>query len=246
MEERELLHLGKWLPSKESFKAHFRSFGYAFSLTLIMLLETTFLSFEIKGGAWYSFYIGAFLKYSFRATVVLLFALVIEKRPLGSLGLRNFKMKHGLNKRELLWTVILCLLFLPGIPLMPVQSFYQSMDTKRLLIQAVYVLLAVSLVEEIIWRGFIFSRLSLSVGKILALFLTSSLNAIWHLPYYLRFLPTQGISILPSLVVAFVIAIVMCLLVVLSEKLIGRWNIYPAVFLHWLGDVGAFIANRIF
>jgi len=243
--EKYISCLGKWLPDRAIFKENFSSFIYATAITVIMLIEISLPSLSKIGTARYSFYIGSYLRYFLRAAVVLFFVLVLEKKSLASLGLRNFRRNNNLFRREIVWTVILCLILLSGTKLAPAQFFYEGLSKEQLLFQAIYVLIAVSLVEEMVWRGFIFSRLSLSTGKLLALLFSSSFNALWHLPYYLKGGTEQGMSLFPLLAIAFAMSIIMCSFLILTEKLIGRWNIYPAIFLHWLGDAGFFLLNKL-
>ncbi|GEM_PF-3763996 len=244
-EEREIVRLGKWLPDRTHFKENLHNFIYALLIICLMMIETLLPPFVKRGVAWYSFYIGAYLKYLLRAAFVLFIVLVLEKRPLSSLGFRNFKKNGLFFYREIFWTIILCLILLPGIRFAPSQPFYQNLSQARLLFHAVYILLAVSLVEEMVWRGFIFSRLSLSTGKLLALLISSIFNSLWHLPYYQKFSFTQGSSLLPSLAVTFIMALVMCFITLATERIIGRWNVYPVIALHWFGDIGFYLLNKI-
>lgn len=239
--ETSLPHLGKWLPNKNVFKKNRLSFIYALLIVAIMLIEASLLTYEKEGSSWYSFYIGAFLKYFLRAAIALYFVLVLEKKSLSSLGLRDFKKNDRLFWREIIVTVALCLILLPGVKFVNSQPFYESFSEERLFFHAFYILFVVSLIEEMIWRGFVFSRLSISIGKLLAMFFSSLFMALWHLPYYLNFLPGQGISVFPSLFIAFGMSVVMCIIILLTEKLIGRWNIYPLIILHWLGDIGYYL-----
>lgn len=245
VQDKEIARLGKWLPDRVLFKQNLSNFIYPLLITAIMLIETVLPPLLKKSAAWYSFYIGAYLKYFLRAAVVLFVVLILEKRSLSSVGLRNFKKNHAFFWREIFWTSVLCLILLPGMNFAPSQPFYHGLSKGKLLFQAIYVLIAVSLVEETVWRGFIFSRLSLSIGKLLSLLFSSTFNALWHLPYYLKFSQGQGASLLSSLATAFIMSIVMCLFLLVTEKIIGRWNIYPAIALHWLGDVGFYLLNKI-
>ncbi len=245
VQDKEIARLGKWLPDKVLFRENLRNFTYPLLITAIMLIETILSPSLNKSIAWYSFYIGAYLKYFLRAGVVLFVVMLIEKRSLSSLRLRNFKKNHAFFWREIFWTFILCLILLIGVRFAPSQPYYHDLSTGRILFHAVYVLIGVSLVEEMIWRGFIFSRLSLSIGKLLALLFGSTFNALWHLPYYLKLLPELNMPILPSLVSAFFMSIIMCFFLLVTEKIIGRWNIYPAIVLHWLGDFGFYLLKKI-
>jgi membrane protease YdiL (CAAX protease family) len=244
-EEKSHDHLGRWLPEKSIFRENLRSFVYATLVTVIMLVETCLPPLLKRGTAWYSFYIGAYLKYFIRASIVLFFVLVLEKKSLTSLGFRNFRKDNRIFWRELIFTLLLCAIFLSGVKFAPAQSFYAGLSEFRLWFQAAYVLTAVSLVEEMVFRGFIFSRLSFSIGKLLALLSSSAFMALWHLPYYLRGAARQGTFPFHLLIVAFIISLVNCLILIVTEKTIGRWNIYPAIFLHWLGDVGFYLINKI-
>lgn len=244
LSQKDSYYLGRWLPEKSIFKENLSSFIYAMLITVIMLIETSLPSFSKIGTAWYSFYISAYLRYLLRASVVLFVVIVLEKKSYASLGFRNFRKNNNLFWRELIFTTILCVILLPGTKLAPAPPFYADLSKDRLLFQAIYVLIGVSLVEEMIWRGYIFSRLSFSIGKLLALLLSSTFNVLWHLPYYLKGGAGQGMSLFPLLAIAFIMSIVMCLFLLLTEKIIGRWNIYPAIFLHWLGDIGFYLLNK--
>lgn len=186
-DEKNHNHLGRWFPKKSVFKENLSSFTYAMLVTAVMLIETCLPSLFKMGAAWYLFYIGAYLRYFLRAGFVLFVVFVLEKKSCASLGFRNFRKNRGVFWRELILTTILCVILLSGTKFAPAQSFSDGLSKDRLFFHAIYVLIGVSLVEEMVFRGFIFSRFSFSIGKFLSLLLSSAFCTLWHLPYYLYY-----------------------------------------------------------
>lgn len=232
--DRELRLLGNWLYRRADLWAALSGLRNVVLLISLLLAESIFVPCLGRGGIG-SLFASGWLRYALRMAFVLVAVFVWEKRSLASAGLRNFRLDGAPHRKEIVWTAILCLAMLPGYFFMPLPAFVSAKGSAGLLAWSGYVLACPALVEETIWRGYIFSRLSRATGILSATVISSILNALWHLPYYQRAFPE---SVVPLLAAAALMSAVLCLLTAFTGRLIGRFNIYPAIIVHWIGDGG--------
>jgi membrane protease YdiL (CAAX protease family) len=238
--DRKISTLGTWLPDRDVFKENLSSFKLALILSLVMIAKSVIVIPFITKITSFSFrLLAGSLGYLFDLAVLLLFIFKIEKRSLHSIGLRVFQKNHVLFWREILWTTGLCFFLLSGIGFMPFQPSLQSMGTEKFILSGLYRLIFVALIEEMVWRGYVFSRFCCSLGKLLALALSLILMILWHLPYYLSLSSSGGTPLITLILGALSGTIATIALVLLTEQFIGRWNIYPAIFFHWFSEFGA-------
>lgn len=233
--DREFRFLGNWLYRRAHLWADFADVRNVTFLLGLLMAETLFIPYLGRSGAG-SLFASGWLRYALRAAIVLVAVFAWEKRPLDSVGLRDFRLDGVPHRREIVWTAALCLAMLPGFFFVPLPAFAAAKGSGGLLAWSVYVLVCPALVEETIWRGYIFPRLSRATGILFAILLTSILNALWHVPYYQTAL---GGSMLVPLLLAAWTSVILCLLTALTGQLAGRFNIYPAILLHWILDGGA-------
>jgi membrane protease YdiL (CAAX protease family) len=248
----EIYRLGKWFPAKSNLKRNFMDFKLSVYLSLIeLVLSASFIYLIYRPLSIQKsdliFYAASSLKYFLEIFIVFGMVLKVEKRHFGSIGLRNFKKETSLFWKEILWTAFFASTVIVGTIILLSQKSSATFSPVKIVIHGVYLLLCVSLGEEIVWRGFIFSRFCLSIGKFIAFIFLLLLMILWHLPYHLYVSSHSGTSIFSLIFFSSVSGTAaMVLLVLLSEKLIGRWNIYFAIFLHWFFDFSAFLSNPQF
>jgi len=249
-EDAELSRLGDWLPKKSNLKRNFRDFKLSACLSLIELaISAVFIGFLyrtviVNNRSNLLFYGLSALKYLLEIFIVIVIVFKIEKRHLGSIGLRNFKKENLLFGREIFWTTFFGALAIIGIVLIFLLRPPKTLELGKLFLQGFYLLLCVALGEEVVWRGYFFSRFCRSTGKFVATFLLLLLMILWHLPYHLYVSSHSGIPIFSLILFNSVSGtFLMVFLVFLSAKLIGRWNIYFAVSLHWFLDFKAFLSS---
>jgi membrane protease YdiL (CAAX protease family) len=232
--DRALPLLGSWIFRRANLRANVADARNALILFGLVMAESIFVPYPGPGSA-AAFYLHAGLRYALRLACLLVLLFVLEKRSMASVGLRNFRLEGVIHRKEVVWTAVLCLAMLPLSAFTPLPSGMSGRSATGLLVWSGYVLLCIALVEELVWRGYIFSRLSRATGILPATIISALLNALWHLPYYQR----AFAAAVPSLMIyAFVHSVVLCLLTALTGRLIGRFNIYPAILSHWMADGG--------
>lgn len=173
------------------------------------------------------------------AAPVFWYVLKIEKRPLSSLGLTTKNLFTSIY----IGVGIGFLFALQGLAANYIKNGELNIQPIGAFQQYGFVLLLVSLAtafsEELLGRGFLFSRFyEKSKGKfIYAAIYSSLLFALLHVPILLTSLKFEGITLIMFFVTSFAISLVNCVLFKYTKSLVAPvlvhlfWNMTVALYL---------------